>query len=63
MVEGFDSAVLDQGPCISNDSTSSTADMRIDLENLLNGFGDNERGVKSAFNGKDDSLVAFDADG
>lgn len=55
--------MLDQGPCISNDSTSSTADMRIDLENLLNGFGDNERGVKSAFNGKDDSLVAFDADG
>jgi hypothetical protein len=37
--------------------------MRIDLEDLLNGFRDNESGVESAFDGEDNSFKALDADG
>ena len=37
--------------------------MRIDLEDLLNGFWDDESRVESALDGKDNSLMALDADG
>lgn len=36
MVESFDSTVLNQGSGISDDSTGGAANMRIDLEDLLN---------------------------
>ena len=37
--------------------------MRIDLKDLLNGFWDNESGVESAFDCKDNSFEALDTDG
>jgi hypothetical protein len=63
VVERLHSPVLNEGSRISDDSTGSTADMRINLEDLLNGLRDDEGRVESALNSEDDSLEALDADG
>jgi len=63
VVEGFHSTVLNEGSRISDDSTGGTADMRIDLEDLLNRFRDNESGVESALDGEDDPFETLDTNG
>lgn len=63
MVQGLDTSMFDEGACVGDDTTGCTADMGIDFEDLLDGFGDNEGRVESALHCKHYSLCRLDADG
>jgi len=63
VIEGFNSAVFNQGSGIGDDSTGRTADMFINLEYFLNGFRDDEGGLQPPLNCKYDSFRALDSNG
>jgi hypothetical protein len=63
MIEGLHSSVLDERPGVSDDSAGGAADVGVNFEDLLKGLGDDEGGVESAFDCKNNALAALDADG
>lgn len=63
MVQSLHSAVFDQRAGVSNHTTRRTADVGVDLEDLLDGLGHDQRGVQSPFYGQNDALRTLDADG
>lgn len=63
MIQSLNSSVFDEGTSIGDDTTGGTTDMGVDLEDFLDGFGDDEGGVESSLDGEHDSLGALDADG
>lgn len=63
VVEGLNSSVFDESSGISDNTTGSTADVGVDLENLFDWLGDDKSGLESAFDCQDYSFCGLDADG
>jgi hypothetical protein len=63
MVEGFYSSVFNEGSGVGDDSTGGAADVGINLEDFLEGFRNNQGGIKSAFDCKDNTLGGLDSNG
>lgn len=63
MVQCLNATVFDQCPRIGDDSTCGTADMRVDLEDLLDGLRHDKCGVESPLNGEDNPLSTLDSNG
>lgn len=61
MVQCLNATVFDQSPRIGDDSTGGTADMRVNLEDLLDRLRHDKGRVESPLNGEDNPLSALDS--
>ena len=61
VVQSLYSSMLNQGPSVSDHSTCRATYVRVDFENFLDWFRDNESWVESALYCQNDALDAFDA--